>query len=173
MNDGSVEFTKKEEELLRRARYVYRQKNMAPCGLKDVVIESLQTYLDLFERRYGIRDELSREVVYGPQHARAPVTSLDDVASLLVRSGKCYHRGDCCKRTVGVRVTEKEINGIEKLGYKREDFLNGDGQIKATPEGCYFVVIRRDGSSRCRIYGSRPQVCKDYFCNRGPPKGRS
>ena len=155
-----------EAELLKRAVYVYRQKHKTRCQPKDVIIEALETYLELYEREYGEQDELSRVAVYGPRRVKAQVTDLDDVARLLVNGGKCMNCGACCKRTIGVRASEEEIEEIEKLGYKREEFLDSDGLIKAGPEGCYFLVTKRDSTTRCRIHEHRPEICRNYFCNK-------
>ena len=122
--------------------------------------------MELYEREYGEQDELSRVVVYGPRYSKTSVTDLDEVARLLVNGGRCMNCGTCCKRTIGVSVRKEEIEKIEKLGYKREEFVDSDGLIKAGPEGCYFLVTKRDSTTRCRIHGHRPEICRNYFCNK-------
>jgi len=167
MSIGLGERTREQQALLERATYVYRQKNMTDCAPEDVIVECLATYLQLYEWKYGPPDPLSQMVVYGPRHARTPVADLDEVARLLVRGGVCKNCGKCCRNVIGVRVSEEEIQEIEKLGYAREEFLDEDGLIRTVPgHGCYFLVIKTDGTARCRIYGARPQICKAYFCGR-------
>ena len=159
-----------EAELLKRAMSVYKKKHKERCQQKDVVIEALEIYLELYEREYGEQDDLSRVVVYGPRSVKAQETDLDEVARLLVNCGKCMNCGTCCKRTIGVSVRKEEIEKIEKLGYKREEFLESDGLIKAGPGGCYFLVIKRDSTTRCRIHEHRPEICRNYFCDNAKGK---
>ncbi len=162
--DFSLDYN--EAELLKRAMYVYKKKHKARCQPKDVIIEALETYLELYEREYGEQDELSRVIVYGQRYNKASVVDLDEVARLLVNGGKCMNCGNCCRRTIGVRAFKEEIERIEKLGYKREEFVDSDGFIKAGPEGCYFLVTKRDSTTRCRIHEQRPEICRNYFCNK-------
>ncbi len=172
-----VGLDEREAELLRRAMYVFRRKNGRPANPTEVILEALELCLKMFWRWYGEeQDELSTIVVYGQPNVEAPPKDLDEAAMRVVKGGgKCYSRGDCCKRTVGVKVSEEEIQAIEKLGHRREEFLdpdsllNGQRQLRAGPGGCTFLVIAPNGESRCRVYGSRPQVCREFFCNRGPP----
>lgn len=165
MTTDILNLTKEEVELFERAVYVFRQKNMTDCSPRGVVVECLKTYLELYERRYGPQDALSQKVVHGGQYVKPPVTDLDEVARLLVKGGKCTNCGRCCQRTIGVRVTEEEVPEIEKLGYSTKDFLDEDGMIRSNGKGCYFLVMRQNGTSRCRIYEKRPQICRDYYCN--------
>ncbi len=172
-----VGLDEREAELLSRATYVFRRKNGRPANPAEVILEALELYLKMFWRWFGeAQDELSTVVVHGQQDMEAPPGDLDEVAKRVVKGGgKCYNRGDCCKRTVGVKVSEEEIQDIENLGKQREEcldqdsLLNGQRQLKAGAGGCTFLVIAPNGESRCRVYGSRPQVCREFFCNRGPP----
>ncbi len=91
------------------------------------------------------------------------------MARRAVHVGRCYRRGDCCRRTIGVTVSEEEIERIETAGHRRVDFLDeADMRLKAGPGGCYFFAEGLDGSPGCRIYTDRPNACRNYFCNRGP-----
>lgn len=153
-----------EHQLVQRATLVCRRKNGSPQTLREVIVESLEVYLRLYEPAYGPQDSLSRTVVHGPQSAPVPVADLDEVARLVVRTARCVRCGNCCRRTIGVRVTAEEIERIEALGYRREDLLDRDGMIKAGPGGCTFLVDGGPGKARCRIHAQRPQICRDFFC---------
>ncbi len=165
MEANTFSLSEEEAFLLERAGYIYRQKNGAEPLPGEVVLECIRTYVELYDRRFGLQDALSQRVVRGDRYRAPPVTDLDEIARLLVKGSKCVNCGKCCQKVLGVRVTEKEVEEIEKLGYRREDFLDEDGMIKRGRNGCYFLIMRRDGTSRCRIYEKRPQICRDYFCN--------
>lgn len=157
-----------EPDLLARAMIIYRRKNRRGCGPKDVVKESLEIYIKLYELLSTPQDELSRGAVHGPESGDLPAADLDDVARRLVLVGRCYRRGDCCRRTIGVHVSERDILRIEESGRRREEFIDADGRLKAGPGGCNFFVAGPDGSPHCQIYANRPEACRNYFCNRGP-----
>jgi len=162
-----IEITPDGAELLERALVVYRAKHgarAADVAPRDVVVECIATYLELYEPRYGEPDALSRRVVYGAWAPRPSVRDLDEVARLVVNGGACIRCGKCCRRTIGVTVSAQEIEAIEKLGYAREDFLDRDGMVKATPQGCYFLMHGPNGRSSCAIYPARPQICRDHYC---------
>jgi len=149
---------------VRRATLVCQHKNGGPRKPRQAIVESLEVYLHLYELAYGPQDPLSRAVVHGPPSAPVSVTDLDEVARLVVRTGRCVRCGKCCRRTIGVRVTAEEIERIKALGYRREDFLDRDGMIKAGPGGCIFLVDGGPGQTRCRIHSHRPQICRGFFC---------
>ena len=65
------------------------------------------------------QEELSRGAVFGSEGRETPVDDLDVVARRLVILGRCYRRGDCCRRTIGVRVSERAILRIEETGRAR------------------------------------------------------
>jgi len=157
-----------ESDLLARALVIYRRKNRRDCGPKDVVKESLEIYIKLHELQSNPKDELSRSAVHGPESGDVPAVDLDDVAKRLVLVGRCYRRGDCCRRTIGVHVSERDILRIEETARRREEFVDEDGRLKAGPGGCSFFVAGPDGSPHCQIYANRPEACRNFFCNRGP-----
>ncbi|MCH8921072.1 MAG: YkgJ family cysteine cluster protein [Chloroflexi bacterium] len=168
----------RETELLRKAMYVFGRKNSKNSASPgEVIVEALEQYLKLFWRWYGEEpDELSMVAVHGQPDTAPAAKDLDEAAKRVVKAGgKCYSRGDCCKRTLGVAVGESEIQAIEKLGHRRIEFLdpesllNGQRRLKAGASGCTFLATSPNHKSHCRVYGSRPEACRDFFCNRGPP----
>jgi len=163
--------TDDERELVRRAMLVCQHKNGGSRMSRQAIVESLEVYLRLYELTYGPQDPLSRTVVHGPPPAPVPVTDLDEVARLVVRTGRCVRCGKCCRRTIGVHVTAEEIERIEALGYRRKDFLDRDGMIKAGSGGCTFLVDGGPGQTRCRIHSHRPQICRGFFCERAMHNG--
>lgn len=167
-NKGPADLTPKEPDLLAKAMVIYERKNGRGCQPKDVVIESLELYTKLYELLSAPRDELSRGAVFGPRNGDTPAADLDEVARRLVIVGRCYRRGDCCRRTIGVQVSERDILRIEETGRERKEFLDEDGRLKAGSGGCNFFVAGPDGSPNCQIYANRPEACRNFFCNRGP-----
>ena len=165
MKIGDLALTPVESEILERSLEIYRTKHGGQGDLKDVMIAGLKAYLELYDQKGDEKDWLSETVVYGPRYYKSPVRDLDDVARLLVKGEKCDRCGQCCRRTIGVKVTAGEIETIEAFGFKEEEFLDRDGMIRSGPEGCYFLVNGRNGTSLCRIYEKRPQICQEFFCN--------
>ncbi len=162
------DLTPEESVLLAKTMVIYQRKNRRGCQPKDVVLESLELYIKLYELLSTPPDELSKVAVFGPNAGETPAADLDEVARRLVIMGRCYRRGDCCRRTIGVRVSERDILRIEETGRKREEFLDEDGRLKAGPGGCNFFVAGPDGSPNCQIYANRPEACRNFVCNRGP-----
>ncbi|MHA1303498.1 MAG: YkgJ family cysteine cluster protein [Candidatus Heimdallarchaeaceae archaeon] len=71
-------------------------------------------------------------------------------------SNRCH---ECCKETE-MTLLEEDISRIEKLGYKREEFLREDEGflVLRNIEGeCFFL---KDG--KCLIYENRPKGCRYY-----------
>jgi len=157
-----------EPDLMGRAITIYQRKNRRGCQPREVVKESLEIYIKLYELLSIPQDELSTGAVHGPESGDVPAADLDEVARRLVLAGRCYRRGDCCRRTLGVQVSEGDILRIEETGRGREQFIDEDGRLKAGPGGCGFFVAGPDGSPHCHIYTNRPEACRNFFCNRGP-----
>ncbi len=68
--------------------------------------------------------------------------------------------GRCCYQTE-MPLTEEDIERIEKLGFKREDFavkVDGVYRLRNVNGKCYFL----DDSNRCKIYEHRPIGCRIY-----------
>jgi Fe-S-cluster containining protein len=68
--------------------------------------------------------------------------------------------GRCCYQTE-MPLTNEDIERIEKLGYKRQEFavkVNGIYRLRNINGKCYFL----DESNRCRIYDHRPIGCRIY-----------
>lgn len=166
MKIDDLALTPVETEILDRSLNIYRKKHGALGDFKEVVIEGLKAYLELYGQEADEKDSLSETVVYGPRYHKKPVRDLDEVARLLVKGGKCDQCGECCRRTVGIRVTLQEIEALDALGFKKEEFLDRDGMIASNAtNGCYFLINGRNGNAFCRIYENRPQICRGYFCN--------
>jgi Fe-S-cluster containining protein len=68
--------------------------------------------------------------------------------------------GKCCYQTE-MPLTEEDIERIEKLGYRRQDFVvkvNGVYRLRNVNGKCFFL----DESNRCKIYEHRPIGCRIY-----------
>lgn len=80
----------------------------------------------------------------------------------------CEHCGECCKKLYIV-LSDEDIKQIEKLGYSKDDFCEGEvvGEFKGRfvlkkEDGqCIFLKKEANGYS-CEIYESRPEICKKY-----------
>ena len=160
--------TESEAALVREASALFARKNGRPCSLAALLADSLQSYLTEYEPFFGPEDPVAQALVHGLTETPEQL-DLDEVARRAVHVGRCYRRGDCCRRTIGVTVSEEEIARIETAGHRRVDFLDeAEMRLKAGPGGCVFYAEGLDGSPGCRIYADRPNACRNYFCNRGP-----
>ena len=85
---------------------------------------------------------------------------------------KCDRKcGKCCIETV-VLLSESDINQIKTLGYEKSFFLDYErlGPYRGKPSlkknrkngWCVFLDRNKDGVFSCRIYGSRPDICRKY-----------
>ncbi len=75
----------------------------------------------------------------------------------------CKRCGECCKGTPKVDI--EEIKKIERLGLRREEFielLNGIPYIKTVDGGCVFLGQEKSGIHYCKIYDARPTICRLY-----------
>lgn len=76
--------------------------------------------------------------------------------------GRC---GLCC--TLLVRLCKEDISRIRKLGYDEPYFVDKDTKgsaiLRRTNGYCRFLEIK-EGIATCTIYGSRPNVCREYVC---------
>lgn len=94
------------------------------------------------------------------------------------RNFECEHCGECCKLVI--RVTKKDVEKIEDLGYKKGNFLMPDfikgtkkpNCLKLVDGKCVFLK-EKNGKSSCRIYAARPKACRDYPFFHGAKKLRS
>lgn len=163
-----LKISEREVALVEEACALFARKHGRPCTLADLLTDSLQSYLMEYEPFFGPEDPVAQALVHGLTETPEQL-NLDEVARRAVQVGRCYRRGDCCRRTVGVAVNQEGIERIERAGHRRVDFLDDDDmRLKAGPGGCYFFTEGLDGSPGCRIYGDRPNACRNYFCNRGP-----
>ncbi len=75
----------------------------------------------------------------------------------------CTFCGLCC--TLTVRLSEKDIQRIEKTGRKREEFAvaDTDGMPILKREKGWCTFFKREGKvGVCTIYDSRPDNCRDF-----------
>ena len=75
----------------------------------------------------------------------------------------CTFCGLCC--TLTVRLSENDIEGIEKSGHSREDFveIDKDGKPLLKRENGWCTFFKREGKiGICSIYDSRPEACRDF-----------
>jgi len=84
--------------------------------------------------------------------------------------------GECCKKLL-VEISNKDIKSIEKLGYKKDDFIMEDvfnpkrKFLKKQKNGwCVFLEKEKDGKYTCKIHKDRPKICRDYPFFPGTPK---
>ena len=163
-----LQISEREAALVREATALFARKNGRSCTVADLLADSLQSYLTEYEPFFGPEDTVAQALVHGLAEVPERL-DLDEVARRAVHVGRCYRRGDCCRRTIGVAVSEEEIERIEGAGHRRADFLDeADMRLKAGSGGCVFYAEGLDGSPGCRVYANRPNSCRNYFCNRGP-----
>ncbi|MBI4163762.1 MAG: YkgJ family cysteine cluster protein [Candidatus Aenigmarchaeota archaeon] len=72
----------------------------------------------------------------------------------------CTQCGDCCK-TFFVIPKEQDIQRIEKHGYKRSNFMNGN-RLKRMKDGSCIFLERRRKKYFCKIHKFRPDVCRRW-----------
>jgi len=74
---------------------------------------------------------------------------------------KCKKCGECC---YSPRLSKKDIKRIEKLGFKKEEFIEKDfrnfSYIKEINGYCMF--LKRNKKASCKIYKARPTICRLY-----------
>ncbi len=85
--------------------------------------------------------------------------------SLNPKTFSCSKCGQCCRMIV--KLNQKDINRIKKLGHKEEDFVMNDPLgakfkvLKQKNAICVFVK-KENNNFVCSIYAHRPGVCKKY-----------
>jgi len=75
---------------------------------------------------------------------------------------QCSKCGMCCEGTE-MLLSKEDIEGLERLGFSREDFTVtcGDGltRLRNVGEWCYFYD---PAEKECRVYEDRPLGCFIY-----------
>jgi len=74
----------------------------------------------------------------------------------------CKRCGHCCRLLV--QVSEKDISRLEKVGYKRKDFLEKKKDkyyIKRINGYCPWLKIE-NGNAKCKVYEYRPNICRIF-----------
>ena len=85
----------------------------------------------------------------------------DTNSGTLFDGSPCLRHGCviCCVETE-MPLTEDDLKRIEKLGFKRPEFITeaeGETRLRNRNKTCFFL---EDG--RCKIYASRPEGCSMY-----------
>lgn len=81
----------------------------------------------------------------------------------MVKEHKCKRCGECCKGSP--RLSEEDVEKILKLGVNKDDFIeniNGVDYMKMINDQCVFLWLQKGGESHCKIYSSRPEICRIY-----------
>jgi len=78
---------------------------------------------------------------------------------------KCERCGECCNNYI-IKLSNKDIKEIKKLGYEKEDFAEHDstinGEVVKKTEGKCVFIKKKKNEYFCQIYLFRPLVCKRY-----------
>ncbi|MBW2979822.1 YkgJ family cysteine cluster protein [Candidatus Woesearchaeota archaeon] len=77
----------------------------------------------------------------------------------------CERCGECCKKLY-IILNDSDIKNIEKHGYQLDSFseteqvgeYKGKRVLKKINGRCVFLT----NDSLCKIYDSRPEICKKY-----------
>lgn len=82
----------------------------------------------------------------------------------------CIKCGNCCKRFEAVIDQEKEENARTIAAIKK---VFADGKMKMVLSRYDQIKIRIEGpcqhldeNNRCRIYEDRPDICKNFYCEK-------
>ena len=78
---------------------------------------------------------------------------------------KCNRCGECCNK-YQIKLSNKDIKEIKKLGYEEDKFAEYDCAIgckvlKKHNNECIFIKKKKN-EYFCHIYLSRPLVCRRY-----------
>ena len=86
------------------------------------------------------------------------------------QNGKCTNCGQCCSNILP--LTDREIRVIRayisKYGVKPHNHYPPTAQ----PVADIVCPFRNDRDRKCDIYKARPQICRDFQCDR-PRKGKN
>ena len=85
----------------------------------------------------------------------------------LTRKGKCTGCGECCSNILPLSDAEiKRIKAYIKLNNVQEQkhFIIGMATKPDMDFACPFMKV--SGNKRCVIYEIRPEICRDYVCNK-------
>ncbi|MCB2147905.1 MAG: YkgJ family cysteine cluster protein [Deltaproteobacteria bacterium] len=81
----------------------------------------------------------------------------------------CRRCADCCKKFPFVELTENEIERLERVtGLPFEVFTNPKGKtieeyfLKFRENGYCFFLDENDDTYSCRVYESRPEICRNF-----------
>ena len=93
----------------------------------------------------------------------------------------CFRCGVCCKCYQPPLTSEDIGNIASALGTSRSKCISKyaikvptkEGYLlKRTEKGCIFLAWDEDGKSRCTIYASRPEACREWAPSFAKPECR-
>lgn len=75
----------------------------------------------------------------------------------------CQHCAHCCLNTfIPVAIDERTFEYLREIGIDIE--WDGESDTGIINGGACQHLIRKGDTYKCGIYGTRPQLCKDYNC---------
>lgn len=77
------------------------------------------------------------------------------------QDGKCSCCGNCCSALLP--VTNRELSEIKRYAKKKHISITKHNENVAFDLTCPF---RDDESRICKIYSVRPQICRDFRCDK-------
>ena len=83
-------------------------------------------------------------------------------------NGKCSGCGDCCSNRLP--LSQKEINQFKVYMKKHNIVEQKHGLLVLATESIDMTCPFMDTNSKdhkCTIYPVRPQICREYMCNKG------
>ena len=84
------------------------------------------------------------------------------------QNGKCTNCGQCCSNLLP--LTEREIRVIRAYVMKYGIMAHIHRPPTASPTIDMQCPFRNDRERKCDIYKARPQICRDFQCDK-PRKG--
>ena len=83
----------------------------------------------------------------------------------------CKCCGLCCQKYT-VKLSDKDIKSLEKLGFEKEEFAEPDDfdtkmgrySLKRINDQCIFLD-KKGKKYFCKVYDSRPSICREYPFN--------
>lgn len=84
------------------------------------------------------------------------------------KNGKCSECGDCCSNRLP--MSPKEINQIKKYIKNHNIVEQKHGLLVLSRASIDLTCPFLDNTvkeHKCTIYPVRPQICKEYICNKG------
>jgi Fe-S-cluster containining protein len=90
----------------------------------------------------------------------------------IISSKICKKCAKCCRNYPFIKLSQNEINEIEKLTKlpldvfaDRKDEAGEEYFLKFKENGDCFFLTENDGSYSCDIYEARSEICRNYPSN--------